>query len=100
MSLIYHDRNRDIYDTYRWRKLSREYRALNPLCETCLKFHRYIPVDVCDHIIEIEDDKSLAFDSNNLKSQCHSCHNLKTAKAKKARRGMQSKKGRNVVSLE
>ena len=70
--------NEHIYQSTRWRKL--------PLCEHCLKANVYKPVQIVDHIVEINDDESLAYVYSNLQSLCHSCHRVKTAKAARERK--------------
>ncbi|WP_051303180.1 HNH endonuclease signature motif containing protein [Psychromonas aquimarina] len=77
--------NNNIYNSSKWRNLRTRKAHLNPLCEECLTYNVIRPLDVIDHIQEIEDYPELAYTYSNLKSLCHSCHNNKTAKAKTAR---------------
>lgn len=68
-----------LYNTTRWRKLSRLKRMEQPLCEECLLYDVIKPADLVDHVKEVEDHPDLAFDYDNLRSLCLSCHNTKTA---------------------
>jgi 5-methylcytosine-specific restriction protein A len=72
-------RNSVIYNSSRWRRISKKKRAVSPFCEDCEDIGVTVIADVVDHIVEITDDKSLAFTWSNLKSLCHACHNSKTA---------------------
>lgn len=74
-----------IYNTARWKRLSRKQLTLEPFCAMCLKKGRHTTARVADHIIEIRDDPKLAYSIDNLQSLCHSCHNTKTADEKKIR---------------
>lgn len=85
-------RNAHIYDSTRWRVLSKKYRVANPLCEVCLAQGIETYADVVDHIVEIEDDPSLAFVWSNLMSMDHACHAAKTSKEKRKRYNKSSKK--------
>jgi 5-methylcytosine-specific restriction protein A len=79
----YHD-GKNIYHTYRWRKLRQAYAEKNPLCEHCLRYDILTPVDVVDHVREVKDGGE-PFDYNNLMSMCRSCHSAKTIKERRKR---------------
>ena len=81
----YHD-GKNIYHTYKWKKLRQSYAEKNPLCEHCLRYDILTPVNVVDHVVEIEDGGE-PYDYNNLQSLCHSCHNRKTTQERKKRDG-------------
>lgn len=81
----YDDQGRNIYSTYRWKKLSKFKRELNPLCEICESFGIATKAVEVDHIKEIEDGGPV-WDINNLQSICRRCHLDKTDKAEKDRK--------------
>ncbi|EOW9401891.1 HNH endonuclease [Vibrio cholerae] len=43
------------------------------------------PLDVVDHIVEINDNPELVYVYSNLQSLCHAHHNAKTAQHKQQR---------------
>jgi 5-methylcytosine-specific restriction protein A len=62
------------YDA-RWRKLSKWFRMVNPLCALC-----GAPAEHVDHIEAVSGPADEKFyDSDNLRSLCRSCHSRKTA---------------------
>jgi len=70
---------REIYHSTRWRKLRRQVLLRDDyMCLACLKEGRYRTAEVADHIVELRDDISKAYDMDNLQSLCHECHNRKT----------------------
>ncbi len=71
--------NHHIYNSTRWRGISKIHKMQHPLCEECLLYNILTPVDICDHVKEIQDHPELTWDLDNLRSLCHSCHNNKTA---------------------
>ncbi len=77
--------NSKIYNSSRWRRLSKKKRTVTPFCEDCEDLGVTTLADVVDHIVEINDDKTLAYTWSNLKSLCHGCHNTKTATEKRKR---------------
>lgn len=78
---------RDVYHSARWRKLRKQALIRDEyLCQECLKKGYYTPADVVDHIREIKDDISKAFDIDNLNSLCHKHHNIKTRKESESRK--------------
>ena len=71
-------KNQEFYDSTAWRKLSRLYRRLNPLCVDCKAKGIAKAVQIVDHVIPIEQGgERLAM--SNLQSLCIACHNTKTA---------------------
>lgn len=79
----------EFYQTKSWRKLSTQYRYLNPSCEMCLKENKIVKVDVVDHIAEVRDCWDRRLDETNLMSLCHYHHNRKTTQARQARKATQ-----------
>lgn len=70
---------RDIYHSTRWRKLRKQILLRDDyLCLHCLEEGKYTQADVVDHITELRDDITKAYDDKNLQSLCHECHNRKT----------------------
>jgi len=45
-----------------------------PLCVFCDKAGRATGATVVDHIVPVRDDRSRAFDTDNLQSLCATCH--------------------------
>lgn len=88
-----------VYNTKRWKVLSKKKLDIQPFCEKCWKENRERVADVVDHIIEIQDDKSKAYTFSNLMSLCHSCHNTKTAAVAKGRRVDARNKKMGILSL-
>ncbi|EGQ9960042.1 HNH endonuclease [Vibrio cholerae] len=78
-------KNNDIYQSTKWRKLRARKATNNPLCEQCLKANIIKPLDVVDHIVEINDNPELVYVYSNLQSLCHAHHNAKTAQHKQQR---------------
>lgn len=75
-----------IYKSARWIKLRKQALLRDDyLCVQCLEQGIITPADVVDHIVELRDDITKAYDINNLQSLCHACHNRKTL-AEKANR--------------
>ena len=82
-----HDRlGRNIYSTKRWKILSKKKLAVDCYCETCWSEGRECLGDLVDHIIEIKDDQSKAYDWKNLMTLCNSCHNKKTHQVENKRK--------------
>jgi len=73
--------NYDFYNSYKWRKLSKQLRKDNPLCLICLQKGITTPSQMVDHIQPISKGGS-KWDLNNLRCLCHKCHNSKTGKSK------------------
>lgn len=80
----YDNKGKNIYNNPRWKKLSKAYRLLNPLCERCTKLGNTTLAQMVDHIVEIEDGGAM-WDRNNLQALCNPCHNTKTGLEKRKR---------------
>jgi len=76
---------RKIYDTQRWRRLSKRLRQQYPLCVLCLAKGINSITTCVDHIIELKDTTKHAYDLSNLQCICDSCHQKKTADERKTR---------------
>lgn len=70
------------YNSSRWRKVSKQFRNENPLCQKSLEEGKYVLANVTDHIIPINHGGA-KFDLRNLQSLSNSKHNSKSAKEKK-----------------
>lgn len=68
------------YHSYRWTKLSRNYRAKHPFCVRCYQRGLYTRARAVDHIIPIRTQEGWRkrWDENNFQSLCIPCHNQKT----------------------
>lgn len=72
-----------IYSTQQWKKLSKAYLMMHPLCEECLKAGKVTPAVHVHHIVSFmtaSDELKrleLALDSNNLEALCVACHTAK-----------------------
>jgi len=78
--------NSHIYNSQRWKNLRNAHIIKEPLCRRCLEFFDdKVAATRVDHIVEISDDPSRAFDPTNLQSLCASCHQVKTLEEKKRR---------------
>lgn len=72
--------HKNVYNTYRWRKLRLYYLSEHPLCEQCLKNGIKKLAEHVHHCEEISTGNSneqmiqLAFDINNLEALCKECH--------------------------
>lgn len=66
----------NIYNTRRWRRLSRKFRQENPICmaENC----NFLADDV-DHINPITEGGAM-WSEKNFQALCKSCHAIKSAK--------------------
>lgn len=86
---------KNIYHNSKWRKLRAIKAAQNPCCEDCLEIGIVRPVQIVDHVIEIEDGGE-KYDIDNTRSLCRPCHKRKTdTEAKKRAR---RKEGFNSLS--
>jgi 5-methylcytosine-specific restriction protein A len=74
------------YDSARWRRLSRRYRAAHPACEHCEAAGRFSLTEHVDHIVPVADGGA-AWDEANFAALCRPCHSLKTADDKAKRKG-------------
>lgn len=73
-----------LYHTQAWRKYSREFLRLNPLCQcdNCKKRDVPKPSNVTDHIVPVKDGGDF-WDSNNHQAMNRECHNRKSARERK-----------------
>lgn len=77
---------RKIYKSRRWQELRKQVMLRDEfLCQECKRNDLTKTGDVVDHIIELKDDLSKAFDMANLEVLCHACHNAKTIREKQKR---------------
>lgn len=61
-----------------WRKASRQFLQVHPLCEECKKQGRYVKAAVVDHIVPHRGDQKLFWDRCNWQALCKRCHDQKT----------------------
>ena len=72
-----------IYSTQQWKKLSKAYLMMHPLCEECLKAGKVTPAAHVHHIVSFmtaTDELKrleLALDADNLETLCVDCHTAK-----------------------
>lgn len=67
--------------TYRWSKVSKQYRVNHPLCVMCEAKGKLTPSQCVDHIVAVEDKDDLNFwNEDNWQALCNECHSRKTAK--------------------
>ena len=69
-----------LYNSRKWRAYSQAFRAANPLCCRCREAGRFIPTQVCDHIVSHRGDLGKFWDTANHQPLCKRCHDLKSAK--------------------
>ncbi len=69
------------YNSTKWRRISRSFLSLNPLCIMCGR-----PAKITDHKEEIREGGE-KYDKENLQPMCISCHNKKTAEERAKREG-------------
>ncbi|MGY5273851.1 HNH endonuclease [Lactiplantibacillus plantarum] len=74
------------YKTAAWRRLSRRFLELNPVCIKCYEDGLIRKADVVDHVIEIKDDWSRRLDESNLQPLCYRHHNRKTGLVREQRK--------------
>ncbi|MGL5471489.1 MAG: HNH endonuclease signature motif containing protein [Shewanella sp.] len=67
-----------LYDSQRWRKLSRLYLQKNPLCVMCKAQGVINPAVLVDHITPHRNNLSLFWNEANYQSLCNVCHSTKT----------------------
>ena len=61
----------------RWRRESKKFLELHPLCQECLKKGIATPATVVDHIVPHRGDVKLFWDRSNWQALCESCHDKK-----------------------
>jgi 5-methylcytosine-specific restriction protein A len=64
----------------RWRRESKKFLALHPLCEECLRHGIATPATVVDHIVPHRGDPKLFWDRSNWQALCKRCHDKKTGR--------------------
>lgn len=70
--------NQKFYNSYKWRKLSKAYKAKHPLCLHCQAKGLVEAVKVVDHVLRINAGGA-PYDECNLQSLCEKCHNSKSS---------------------
>ena len=70
--------NQEIYNSWKWRKFSKQHKLLNPLCVQCDKDGLVTVGTVADHIVPINKGGTV-FEKENIQTLCESCHNRKSA---------------------
>lgn len=75
------------YQSSEWKKLSKEKKANDPLCEEHLKKGILVPATEVHHIKDISDCPILenALNYDGLMSLCKSCHSIITSSKKKSK---------------
>lgn len=63
----------------RWRKASKIFLLIHPLCENCKSKGKYTKATVVDHIKPHRGDSVLFWDKDNWQALCKHCHDVKTA---------------------
>lgn len=77
--------NSKFYNSRKWRKVSKEKRIKNPICECdeCKKLNRVLPAEVVDHVKGLKyllDNGLDPYDEKELQSMNHACHNKKSGR--------------------
>ena len=62
----------------KWRRESKKFLELHPLCVRCLEKGIATPATVVDHIIPHRGDQELFWDRSNWQPLCKKCHDHKT----------------------
>ena len=62
----------------RWRRESKKFLELHPLCQECLKEGIATPATVVDHIVPHRGDPKLFWDRSNWEALCKRHHDQKT----------------------
>jgi 5-methylcytosine-specific restriction endonuclease McrA len=77
-----------LYGTVQWKKLRDQFIArFGSVCQDAqhdMRYPREGKVEL-DHIVEVSDDPSRAFDPDNLVLRCRKCHRAKTVRVAKDR---------------
>ena len=63
-----------------WRKASKQFLRVHPLCEECRKRGKYTKATVVDHVIPHCGDQKLFWDMSNWRALCKPCHDRKTGR--------------------
>ena len=62
----------------RWRKESKQFLRLHPLCAECFRNGKATPATVVNHIIPHRGAQELFWDRSNWQPLCKRCHDHKT----------------------
>lgn len=68
-----------LYETQRWRRLTKRMLRENPICPVCMTAGDLTPASETDHIVAHKGDTSLFYNTENLWCLCKQCHARKTA---------------------
>jgi len=69
----------EVYNSYRWKKLSKYVRSIHPLCTRCEAMSRYTLATLTDHLRGFTGvDDSNAWDIDCLYPLCNECHAIVT----------------------
>ena len=68
-----------LYDTRRWRRLSRAFLGRNPLCKMCEQIGRTRLAVLVDHIKPHKGDEALFWDEDNWQGLCKTDHDAAKA---------------------
>ena len=63
-----------------WRMVRLQHLLNNPLCDMCLKEHKFVQGQDVHHKTKLRVRPDLRDEPSNLQSLCHSCHSKITAK--------------------
>ena len=77
------ERSADPYQTARWTRLSRAFRADHPLCAECNRKGIIRPATCVDHIVPWPICADAFYDRTNLQALCDECNHLKGQQDKK-----------------
>lgn len=71
--------DKTLYNSTRWREVSRSFLTRNPLCLHCKQNNKITPSSETDHITPHKGNLKLFWDKDNWQPLCKVCHSLKTA---------------------
>ena len=69
-----------LYDN-RWRKASKQFLTVNPLCVKCKETGKIKRATVTDHVVPHKGDPILFWNESNWQALCKRCHDRKTVKS-------------------
>lgn len=73
------EKNKQTYNSTRWRKFSKAYKERYPLCVKCKEKGIISKTEVTDHIERVNLGGDI-YNESNLQPLCKSCHNSKSGK--------------------
>jgi 5-methylcytosine-specific restriction protein A len=76
--------NSKFYNSWPWRKKSKAFRMIHPLCAICEENGLTVAGKVVDHIVRINDGGD-RLDDDNLQVLCEKCHNRKSSNESRGR---------------